>query len=267
MPSIVRDDLEQLVQEWMQAEKDGVRFPVPLHEYWWIAGHSAKRRAFDLAKSILEKNVDFEFLTGGVKNPGRGRSSDSMRLTIDGLNHLCLAAKTSQGRVVRQLFIEAKRKWDIVQQQHPAIAQEVEIAHLQAQMAQDRRLAMEAEERILARKEYIVTALPEPVQQKILGYKTVERVEYRDRILKDDDIIRDGSTVNKTALCHDLGILTKAGKPDYRSLNKALAAMDLPSEAWQLTCDVRENSELRREYLDTVRRQWLNGDRQRYIGE
>jgi hypothetical protein len=50
---IVRHDVQVLIDGWMQLEREGVQFPVPLHEYWWIAGHRKKQDAIALAESLL----------------------------------------------------------------------------------------------------------------------------------------------------------------------------------------------------------------------
>lgn len=113
----------------------------------------------------------------------------------------------------------------------------------------------------------IVQTRPEPVQQKILGYQTVEVTKYRDRVLLEDEIIRHGDTLNKTELCRRYGYLTRNGKPDYARLNRALAACNLPSQAWKLTATIRENSELREEYLAELDQQIIPGDRQLFLGE
>lgn len=113
----------------------------------------------------------------------------------------------------------------------------------------------------------IVKTCPEPVQQKILGYQTVEVTKYRDRVLLEEEIIRHGDTLNKTELCHRYGFLTRNGKPNYARLNKALANCRLPSEAWKLTATIRENSELREEFLEDLDQQIIPGDRQLFLGE
>lgn len=113
----------------------------------------------------------------------------------------------------------------------------------------------------------IVTTCSEPVQQKILGYQEIKVVEYRDRIIKDDEIIRDGSTLNKTQLCKRYGFVTKNGKPDYKKLNKSLDSLNIPNEAWESTYALRENHEFKTEYLASLDLALMNSDRQLYLGE
>lgn len=60
MPNnIVQQDIATLLDGWIQAERSGVQFPVPLHEHWSIAGHSAKQDAFKLVESRQEEGFDF----------------------------------------------------------------------------------------------------------------------------------------------------------------------------------------------------------------
>lgn len=114
-------------------------------------------------------------------------------------------------------------------------------------------------------KHYVVTALPEPQQQKILGYERVVEIEYRDRVIQGDDVIDDGSTLNKTALCHRLGFLTGKGKPDFKRLNQYLDR--LPSEAFRLSIRPVENREVYREWLPELEELIERSERQRWLGE
>ena len=124
-----------------------------------------------------------------------------------------------------------------------------------------------AEQKLLDTRHYIVKALPEPVQQKILGYTEIKRVEYRDRIIKNEEVIRDGSTVNKTQMCRELGLVSKSGAPNYKALNEILCQMHLSPSDWRLTASLRENEELTQEAWFGVKQLWLNEGRQRWVGE
>jgi hypothetical protein len=111
----------------------------------------------------------------------------------------------------------------------------------------------------------IVATCPEPTVQKILGCKEVHTIEYRDRILKEDDVLNDGGTANKSELCYRYGILTRNGKPDYKRLNDALAR--LPNEAFKLSVRIQENQELLREFLPQLDALLDGTDRNLWIGE
>lgn len=124
------------------------------------------------------------------------------------------------------------------------------------------------EQKLLDTRNIIVQTCPEPVQQKILGYQVVEKVEYRDRVLLDDQLIRDGSTLTKKQLCDRYGFKTRNGAPDYRRLKLFLNNANLPSEAWKMSMAILENHELNREYLGLLDARFNNGgDRQMFLGE
>ncbi len=143
----------------------------------------------------------------------------------------------------------------------------IEEMRLKIELAKLENNKVQAELGLLQLRQYIVTALPEPVQQKILGYQLVEKIEYRDRIIQDKEILHDGSTITKTDLCKRYGFTGKTGAPDYKRLNKMMESVDLPSEAWELKARIQDTQELRREYLAEVDRQIIGGDRQMWIGE
>jgi hypothetical protein len=115
----------------------------------------------------------------------------------------------------------------------------------------------------------IVQTCPEPVQQKILGFQTVEKVEYRDRVIANGRVINDGNTVTKTDLCHRYKFLTKNGSPNYRQLNAVLddIGMDTDHQAWEMSASIKENYQFNRNYLRQLDDAIIYGDRQLNLGE
>ena len=142
----------------------------------------------------------------------------------------------------------------------------IENMKLKIQLASLENSKTQAELQILQLRQYVTTALPEPVQQKILGYQTIETVEYRDRIIAEDRLLNDGNSVTKTELCDRYGYKTKNGAPDYQRLNKRLKDLNLPSEYWELRARIQDTQEFRREYLPELDRMMTNGD-QMWLGE
>lgn len=150
----------------------------------------------------------------------------------------------------------------------PAQSDRIRELELEIQLRNAEADSARSQQKLLDTRHYITTALPEPVQQKILGYSEVKIVEYRDRVYHDDDLVRDGSTVNKTTLCKRLKFFTRNGKPDYKRLNDFLTACNLPPSAWQLTAAIQENLELTSEAALEVERRWAASSvRDRYLGE
>jgi hypothetical protein len=115
----------------------------------------------------------------------------------------------------------------------------------------------------------IVQTCPEPVQQKILGFQTVEKIEYRDRVIAGGRVINDGNTVTKTDLCHRYKFLTKNGSPNYRQLNAVLddIGMDTDHPAWEMSASIKENYQFNRDYLRQLDDAIIYGDRQLNLGE
>lgn len=143
----------------------------------------------------------------------------------------------------------------------------VEEMKLKIELAKQEAIKAQAEQKTIELRHYVATALPKPIGDRILGVTEVKEIEYRDRIIQNDELIRDGSTINKTQLCKRYGYLTRNGSPDYPRLNKALEIVKIPSEAWKLTATIRENQELNAEYLQELDRQMIQIERQLYLGE
>lgn len=144
------------------------------------------------------------------------------------------------------------------------------VTPIQSDRIKELELALElrkAEQKLLDTRNTIVQTCPDHIQQRILGYTEIKQIEYRDRIYHDDQLIRDGSTLNKTQLCRRYKILTRSGAPDYRKLNQMLEGLSLPSEAWRLTASIKENTELHSEYLPELDRLMLTTNRQLFIAE
>lgn len=263
-----------LIDSWLNAERDGEMFPVPFDMAWQIAGYSRK----DVAKRRLSKltgGADFHRSVEMVERPqGGGAKQEIFHMTCDAFKHFCLMAETEQGREVRQYFIECEKKWRLVQEVAPVVAGEIDALHLKIQLAtieaqkeQAIAAAKRADVDLIQFRHIVVSTMPEVIQQKVLGYTEVKVVEYRDRIIKDDEVLRDGSTIQKTEMCQRLGLMTKAGKPDFKALNHFLENVALPSEAFELKATIRENLELKREYWPQVQEYWAIAERQRWLGE
>lgn len=259
---IVKHNLSALVDAWIEAEQRGVCFSVPFDAAWPIVGYSTKSNAKRGLKGLRKGK---HFSSDLMKSNQRGRSTEVIMMTCDAFKHFCLMAETDEGEAIRDYFIEAEKKWKLVQQHAPEIAQEIEVLRLKQEIAKQEAIRAVAEQKAIELRHYVVSALPEVAQQKILGYQTIEKNEFRDRIIYNDEVINDGSTIMKGELCRRYGFLTKNGKPDYKALNKTLD--DLPSEAFGTVARIQENPELKREWLPVLDKLVVNGERQRYIGE
>lgn len=138
----------------------------------------------------------------------------------------------------------------------------IELARLETQKSQN-DLAL------LNLRNTIVSTCPEPVQQKILGFQIVEKVEYRDRLIVGGQTVNNGNCLTKTQLCQRYNLLTKNGSPNYRKLNALLSeiGMDTDHEAWEMSASLQENYQFKRDYLPQLDHLIVYGDRQLNLGE
>lgn len=265
--SLNENGFTQIIDRWLKAEQDGERFPVDFDIAWQIAGYSRKdhaKRKLTGKTSYLIEGEDFAFLRSGESSQG-GRFSDLITMSCDTFKKFCLMARTEQGDNIRQYFIEAESNWKVVETYFPQVASEVELIQLKTDLTRLELQKSQAELALLQKREYITTVLPKPIGDRILGVTEVKEIEYRDRIIKDDDVINNGSTINKTKLCYRYGILTKGGKPDYKRLNQYLER--LPLDAFRISATIQENRELECSFLPALDQIVEKSDRQLWLGE
>jgi phage anti-repressor protein len=262
------ENIQALIDKWLEQEQNGVRFPVDFDTAWYIAGYSRKDSAKRKLSKMIE-GIDFRrFVEVRKRHQGGTVEVELFTMSCDALKHFCLLAETEEGRQIRNYFIECEKKWKLVEKYHPDAANEIEILHLKLQLAQAEAQKAIAEKAILDTRHLIVSTCPEPVQQKIFGYEVIKEVEYRDRIVHNEQLIHDGETLTKTELCKRYGfVYPKSGKPNYIQLNDYLARIKLPSEAWELKARIQDTQELRREYLPELDRLLIDSDRQMWLGE
>jgi hypothetical protein len=179
---------------------------------------------------------------------------------------LCCDGRKAEVASAKKYFAVKTRQAETV---IPAQVDTIRELELKLAIAEAEKQKTLAEKTILDTRHLIVTTCPEPIQQKILGYKEVVTVEYRDRQFQRERLINDGTTVTKTELCDRYGLKTRNGKPDYRKLNALLKETGISglSDAWQLAASIQESQQFRREYLPTLDRLVDDSDRQMWLGE
>ena len=214
----------------------------------------------DLSGDVVEKHFN-----SNVKK-SKGRSGNDYRMTRYACYMVALACdgRKSEVAMAKRYFAVKTRQAEVT---IPKQNEEIEALKLKLALAHAEKEKAIAEKNLLDTRNYIVTALPEPMQQKILGYQMVEKKIVEKVIYKEDEFIRNDSTVNKTHLCKRYGILTKSGSPDYRRLNKILESANLPSSAWQEIKDIQTNKELKIEYLNILDKLVIDDSRQLWIAE
>ena len=203
------------------------------------------------------------------KIDGRGRPEKYALLTEPQATTLMTFSRNTDQVVDCKLaLVEAFEKAksvikNVIPQQNDLIRE----LELRLQLAQAETQKALAEKSVLDTRHLIVATCPEPMQQKILGFEVVKEIEYRDRIIQDNQVINDGSTINKTALCKRYGFMTKAGSPDYAKLKKHLDSLKIPDYAWENVTSIRDNQELRRDYLGELDKMIMDDSRQLWFGE
>lgn len=222
-------------------------------------------------KPLVDQAIENVELSGGngsehalpVRVSIRGQNALDFKLTRLGAYHVALAC-TGKGKPLvaqaKQYFAAKTREAEV---KIPTL--ETEVLRLQIELKQAEAQAAIAQTNLLDKRHAITQLCPEAIQQKVLGYQVVEKVEYRDRILHNDDLINDGSTIGKGELCRHFGLVTRTGKPNYKALNGVLS--QLPSEAFDLSAQIIEHQQLRREWLPTLAQLVSDATRQTWLGE
>jgi phage anti-repressor protein len=146
LSSIVTQDLNQLIDSWLESENNGVKFPVPFDIAWQIAGYSRKDSAKRKLLKLSEGNDFHRDVEMVPRSQGGGAKVEVFSLSCDAMKHICLMAETTEGRLIRQYFIEAEKKWRLVEKVHPEIAASIELAKLQAEISRNNRYMMERSE-------------------------------------------------------------------------------------------------------------------------
>lgn len=202
MTSIVKHDIQSLIDQWLEDEQNGVQFPVDFDVAWPIAGYSTKgnaKRKLTAKSSCLTEGEDYVIHPGvpiiqSDNSELSGRSSDKIVLTCDGFKHLSLIAQTDEGRLIRQYFIEAEKKWRAVQKVDPAFAQQIELLTLQSDIAKANAIMMENQRIIMEKSEAIVMMHGVQMLALIQGRPgaVVEKVEK----VTETVVCRDGQNVS-----------------------------------------------------------------------
>lgn len=175
--------IENLIDSWISQENSGNQFPVPFDFAWQLAGYNRKSTGKrDGLRGLKEGR---HFCTEKCKSSG-GRDLEFIRLSIESFKHMCLIANTEEGEQIKDYFIECEKKWKLVQQHSPKVAEDIEVLHMKIELAKLEASKALAEQKTVELRHYVVTSLPKPLGDRILGVTEVKEIEYRDRIIKDE---------------------------------------------------------------------------------
>lgn len=254
--TIVQQDITSLLDGWIEAERNGVHFPVPFEAAYSMAGYTRK----DNAKRSLPKSAQgILYLISSIGTSGRPK--EQISLSVPGLEHLCLMADTPEGHEIREYFRDARSKWELTKQVSPEIAHEVEVLHLQIQLATIEAKKIEAERDLISFRHSIVSMCPEPVQQKILGYTEVKTTEYIDRTILPSGQVNSG-----------VGITYLQKRYGFKTTKEAWAVLDSvncgkDSDIWRSQLTAVESSVIDRSILSDIDALISDATRQKWVGE
>lgn len=182
-----------------------------------------------------------------------------------------------RAKAILKKFTAAGFKLMVMMQLAPAELAARAVSHLDQELELERirnegksidRDTESIRERAQNFRHYVVTALPKPAADRILGVTEVKEIEYRDRVFKGSQLLSAGDTINKTEICRMFGLISKSGAPNYKELNRQLAQMNIPESAWEETETIQTNRELKRSYLPELDRALYTADqRQLWLGE
>ena len=263
---IIAFDEQKLIDSWLEQEQNGVEFPVDFDYAWKIAGYTRKSSA--KAKGLKKLVKEEDYSTIGCKSNTGGRSSESIKMTCDGFKQFCIMANTEKGRLSRKYFIEAEKKWRLVEKNHPEVAQEIEKLRLQEQISRNQAIKAKYENQTIALRNYVTKELPKPIADRILGVTEIKSVEYRDRQFLEEDLINDGNTMTQGELCAHLGYV-KNGRNQIGRLKKFFteSGIDTDESFWEKNSSVISHRQIRRDKLDEIEELHNRSVRQMLLGE
>ncbi len=107
---------QEFVFSAIEAEKEGVAFPIDFDDVWEMAGYTRKDNAKRaLVESGYEIGIDFNILkTEEVQKEGKRkvkRLSENIFLTVDCFKAFCMMARTEEGKATRRYFIEVEKQY------------------------------------------------------------------------------------------------------------------------------------------------------------
>lgn len=266
--SILRQDIASLLDGWLEAERNGVKFPVPFEAAWRTAEYSRKDAAKRELRSLKKGK---QFSTELWKTPGGGRSSELINLSVDGFKHFCLMADTEMGEAIRDYFIDSEKKWKLVQEVAPQVASEVEILKIKRDIATQDAIAAVAQRKVLELRHWANTVLEPADRDRVLGVTEIKTVKYVKTVVDGGGfVLNAGDTLNKGQLCQEFGFVTRSGKPDYKTINSLLeeaqrnGAIESPWREVRTVAAVEFDAR----QLDSLKAYYAASpmDRQRWIG-
>ncbi|MBL1176854.1 hypothetical protein [Pantanalinema sp. GBBB05] len=252
---------QSLIRSLIESDED---FPVNFDDAWVWVGYARKDVAKKKLINTFVEGIDFS--TKRWKNPGKGRSSDQILLTIDCFKSLAMMAGTERGREVRQYFLDCERNLKQALKVIDAKDAELEKLKLQLEVAQAQERAATAQKQLMTGVQTLETIAP-GLGQLALGRADVqvERVVEVERhivVNNRGQVVHDHAGLSPTKVAQRLGM--RAAK-DLKAWLASIDRLDLIDEAQTIvTCH-----HIRTENIQEIERLWgqRQGTRQKLLGE
>lgn len=150
----------------------------------------------------------------------------------------------------------------------PKQSEHIKELELRLQLATAEKEAAQAQQKLLAARQTVAQAMPEPQAAMVLGCQLVEKVEHRDRVI-DEKTKRVWENFGITKICQRHDIKTSKGKPDTRQAHRILKAVGMDDPRyWEKSIYVGEMSSFKTEYLPELDQRIREyKERQLYLGE
>ena len=248
---------KDLVQSFINS---GDRFPVDFDNAWQWLGYSTKQKAKNRLIDNFESGIDYTINLKVKRVEGnRGGGSvryEEIRLTVDCFKELGMLAGTEQGKLVRKYYLECER---IVKEVIPA--QQDDIWHWKAR-------AMEAEERLIAKKEAVNNMYPAHIAGMILGARVEVPVVEKPTIEVIDDRHNTRFTGQTLAQINDY-LKTRYGIKKFKSGADLKRYLERTGKADLIAQTLRSiaSDYVPEENLEALYEAILQGDRQQFLGE
>jgi hypothetical protein len=137
----------------------------------------------------------------------------------------------------------------------------IELAKIESQKETAITSGKQADLQLIQFRHIVTTTMPEPVQQKILGYSTIKTTEYVDRTILPDGSANDG-----------VGITYIQKRYGFKSTKEAWGWLERIglgkfSDKWKHELKAVESSVLPREYIQELDTMFDDSPRQKWLGE
>jgi len=208
-------EIKTYFQRVLELKRSGEEFPVDLELVWPLV-YSEKSKAVRALTSDFIQDVDYQFFALNGENSGRGRPTDSYKLTVPCMEYFI-------ARKVRNVFEVYRKVFHKVAEQKPLSPAEMFLQNAQLMVEHDKRIS-EVENKIQLLE---AKTLTRPDEFTIVGYATVHGMKVS---------LPQASAYGKkaTKICNERGYLLNT-IPDPRFGKVKMYPTEVLHEVFNLT--------------------------------